>query len=165
MLVRLSLAVLLMFGVGLAQAAERSVLRFQLLDGTRVLESNLAVVADETRTWSRGLDRSYLRQRCHTLESGAVERRLSTENLFSGMRIKHRLNGDHIEVEVTRNVVKPVLTEIRQTPKGECRDLEPVATVQQRSYRLPIANEGSRNEPFVDTLSFKFTVQRLLVAK
>ena len=137
-------------------------LKFELIHADKTIEWGRAVVGEQQRTWSKGLQRSYLRLRCSQEESGKTGKFLSTTNHFSGLRVTHQLVGDRVELTVERNIVKPRLKEIRALARNECKDLSPVVTRTTRNYSFPAVEGASESYPFGEDMVIRLTLQSVV---
>ena len=112
-------------------------------------------------TWSKGLQRSYLKLRCKQLESGKTEKLLSTVDHFDGFRVTHQLAENEVVLTVVRTIVQPRLTEIRALAKNECKDLSPIVTTTTLSFTLPAVDGNTESCPFGENMIFRATLQSL----
>jgi len=151
MTVRLLLTGILFATVLSAYAADRLVMKFELIHDDKVVDWGKAIVTQEPHIWSKGIKRSYLKLRCHQKEPGRMEKLYSTVDYFTGLRVTHQLVGKNIELTVIRNVVQQRLAEIRALPKKECRDLSPIATTQSETYSFPAEDGVDESHPFGKT--------------
>jgi len=154
----------LLFGICLTMmsplvAAERFLVDFELLKGKSVIESGRLLVTKKSRTWSKGLKRSYLRLACHQNESGKVEKQYSNEDLFSGFTVKHRIVDNNLELIVERSSVKTRLIEIRVVAKNDCKELGPVVTTTRQSYSFPAAGVTKESYRFDEKTTFRVTIK------
>ena len=137
------------------------VLNFDLLSNDKLLYRGGINVSNKPHTWSKGLQRSYLRLRCHPQESGKIEKLYSTVDHFAGFRVTHQLVEKNIKITATYSNVQPRLAEIRALPKGECMDLSPIVTTTSEVYSLPTKETVDESLPFGKSMIFKVKVQRL----
>ena len=158
MFTRFILFVLLIAATTCVSATERFSLSFELNQSEKMIEQGRAVVSGKQRTWSKGLQRSYLKLRCNQLESGKTEKLFSTVNHFAGLRITHQIAGDKVELSVVRNVVAPRLAEIRALARNECKDLSPIVTTT-KTYSFPAEDGINESSPFGESLVFRATIQ------
>ena len=104
------------------------------------LEQGIVHVSRITRTWSNCLQRSYLKMRCKSRESGKIEKLYSTEDHFHGLRVTHQLQDKQIKLTVVQTNVQPRLLEIRSVLKDECKNLAPIVTKTSETYRFSVNN-------------------------
>ena len=155
---------LLLFGIltaatTCASATERFSMGFELTQAGKMVERGRAMVSEKQRTWSKGLQRSYLRLRCNKLESGKTEKLKSTVDHFSGLRVTHKLAGGKVELTVVRTVVKPRRIEIRALDKNECKDLSPIVTTTTQTYSFTAEEGVNESHPFGENMIFRATLQ------
>jgi len=74
------------------------VLNFDLSSNDKLLYRGEINVATTPQTWSKGLQRSYLRLRCHQQEPGKVEKLYSTVDHFAGFRVTHQLVEKNVKI-------------------------------------------------------------------
>jgi len=158
----LILCVLLTMGSS-AHATDRLLLKFELAQGDKILYWGKTYVSGKPNTWSTGLRSSYLRLRCHLVEPGKLEKRYSTEDHFSGLRVTHRLAGGNMELTVIRSDVQARLAEIRALSKRECRDLSPVVTTTTEAYSFPAKDGVDESHPFGNNMIFRVTLQSVVI--
>lgn len=139
-------------------ATERFSLKIDLTQSEKVVERGMALVSPKRRTWSRGLQRSYLKLRCNRLESGEMEKLLSTVDHFAGLRVTHQLTENEVVLSVVRTVVQPRQLEIRALAKNECKELSPIVTTTTLSFRLPAEDGKSESRPFGEKMVFRATL-------
>ena len=161
MITRLLLLGILLTVTISASAAERFSLKIDLAQGEKVVERGRALVSQKQRTWSKGLQRSYLKLRCKQLESGKTEKLLSTVDHFDGFRVTHQLAENEVVLTVVRTIVQPRLTEIRALAKNECKDLSPIVTTTTLSFTLPAVDGNTESRPFGENMIFRATLQSL----
>jgi len=159
MTIRFLLPGILFAAVFSAYAADRLVLKFELIHDDKVIDWGRTIVTEGPHTWSKGLKRSYLRLRCHQKDPGEMEKLYSTVDHFTGLRVTHRLVEKNIELTVIRSVVQPRLVEIRALPKRECKDLSPIATTQSETYNFPAEDGYKESHPFGEDMTLRFTLQ------
>lgn len=144
-----------------ASAAERFLLEFELTKGESSIESGKVFITQKQRTWSKGLQRSYLRLRCQPEVSGEVKKLYSTVDHFAGLRITHQLAGDNIALTVVRSLVQPRLTEIRALARSECKDMSPIVTTTTQSYSIFAKDGDSASRPFGEQMAFRIRLQSI----
>lgn len=137
------------------------VLNFNLSSNDELLYRGEINVSTTPHTWSKGLQRSYLRLRCHQQESGKVEKLYSTIDHFAGFRVTHQLIEKSVKITATYSTIEPRLTEIRALPKGECRDLSPIVTSTTEVYSLSAKETVDESLSFGQNKRFKVKLQRL----
>ncbi|MDF1643273.1 MAG: hypothetical protein P1U80_03715 [Pseudomonadales bacterium] len=137
------------------------VLNFDLLSNDKLLYRGEINVSNKPHTWSKGLQRSYLRLSCHQQESGKVEKLYSTVDHFSGFRVTHQLVEKSVEITATHSTIQPRLAEIRALPKGQCMDLSPIVTTTTEVYSLPAKETVNESLSFGKNMRFKVKLQRL----
>lgn len=127
-----------------ANAAQRSMVNFELLQDQQVQNHGYVLVSEKLKAWNKGLQTSYLKLQCKPLPTGKTEKLLSTVNLFDGLRVTHqKLNGS-IVLTVELSKVKPRLVEIRKLSAGECIDLAPILTKTVETYKIA-DNKGTES--------------------
>ena len=142
-------------------AAERFMVDFELLKGKRVIESGRLLVTEKSRTWGRGLTRSYLKLSCQQNESGKVEKRYSNVDQFSGFTVKHRIVDNNLELIAERSSIKPRLIEIRVVAKNDCKELAPVVTSTRQIYSIPAVGGTKESHPFDEKTTFRVTLKAI----
>ena len=140
---------------------ERFLLKFELIQDENIIERGRDHVSRESHTWSKGLQSSYLKLRCHQQKSGEMQKLYSTVDHFTGLRVTHQLAGDNVELTVVHHVVQPRLAEIRALARRECRDLSPIVTTTTQSYSLPAKDGMTESTPFSENMTFRATLQSL----
>ena len=159
MFARFLLLGILITATTFVSATERFSMSFELTQSDKMIERGRALISGKQRTWSKGLQRSYLKLRCNQLQSGKTEKLLSTVNHFAGLRITHQIAGDKVELSVVRSVVTPRLVEIRALARNECNDLSPIVTTTTKTYSFPAADGINESSPFGESLVFRATLQ------
>lgn len=154
----LLLAILLSIGSS-AHAAERFLMDFEFTAGDKIIDRGKAIVSQKKYTWSKGIERSFLKLSCRQNRSGKMEKVFSTVDYFTGLKVTHQLVGKNLELNVMRNVVQPRLTEIRALPKGECQELSPLVTTTTKTYHFPAKHGANESRPFDDHTTFKARFQ------
>ncbi len=152
---------LFFFTVTCVYAGSPQVLNFDLsLTNTALYRGEIAV-SNQAHTWSNGLQRSYLRLRCHQGESGKIEKLYSTVDHFAGFRVTQQLEGKTVKISATHSSVRPRLAEIRALPKGECVDLSPIVTTTTEVYSFPAKQAVDESLSFGKNMRFNVKLQRL----
>jgi hypothetical protein len=159
MLIRHLLFGLLLTATATANSAERFAMKIELTQGEKLIERGNTIVTGKAYTWSRGLERSYLRLRCDLTKPGKLIKLYSTIALFDGLRVTHQLKGDSVELKVVRSIVQPRLTEIRALKKTECKDLSPIVTTTTLSYSFPAQDGMTETRPFGNDMMFRSVLQ------
>lgn len=144
-----------------ASAAERYRLQIDLRQGETIIERGRALVTEKQRTWSKGLQRSYLKLQCKQLESGKKSKSLSSVDHFAGLRVTHQLVKDNVELTVVRIAVQPRMAEIHALTKNECKDLLPIITKTTLTYSFPAGNGNSEARPFGESMIFRAALQSI----
>jgi hypothetical protein len=157
-MMRYLLFALLLSATATVYSAERFALKFELTQEEKLIERGNAIVTRKAYTWSRGLERSYLRLRCDLQKSGKLVKLYSTRDHFSGLRVTHQIKGDVVELTVVRTLVQPRLTEIRALALNECEDLSPIVTTTTISYSFPAQDAITETRPFGDDMTFRSTL-------
>jgi len=142
-------------------ATEQFQLSFELIQSEKMLERGMAFVSQKPRTWSKGLQRSYLRLRCRQQESGKIQKSYSTEDHFAGLRVSHQLAGDKVELTVVRNVIQPRLIEIRALSRSECTDMSPIVSTTTQTYSVSAKDGVSESRPFAENMAFRIKLQSI----
>lgn len=145
----------------LVYAGSPYVLNFDLSSNHNQVYRGEINVSNNTHTWSKGLQRSYLRLRCHPQESGKMEKLYSTVDHFAGFRVTHQLVEKNIEITATYSNVQPRLVEIRALPKGECMDLSPVVSTTTEVYSFPAKEGVDESLPFGKGMVFNVKLRPL----
>ncbi|MFW2373270.1 MAG: hypothetical protein ACN4GM_09120 [Gammaproteobacteria bacterium] len=161
MIIRLLLLASFITMAGNANATQRFVLDFSLIQGETKIESGKLVATKKFNTWSKGVKRSYLKLRCHQNTTGKIEKLYSTVDYFDGLTISHQLLAGKVELTVVRNSVQPRLLEIRALSRTECKDMSPVVSTTSETYSFP-ANDGlSESRPFGENMIFRVVLLAL----
>jgi len=154
MLIRsLFLAIFLMPSVS-AVAAEQFFVDFKIIKDDRKIEWGKFYVTNKQHVWSKGLKRTYAKVSCVHRVSGKQQKTVSMIDLFSGVRVTHKLDGGEVKLKVVRNTAQPVLKEIRALGKDECRELSPIVTTITQHYSLPAKTGVSEQYVFSEKLTF-----------
>lgn len=145
----------------LVNAGSPYVLNFDLSSNDNQAYRGEINVSNKSHTWSKGLQRSYLRLRCHQQESGKMEKLYSTVNHFAGFRVTHQLVEKNVKITATHSNIQPRLAEIRALPKGECMNLSPIVTTTTEVYSFPAKEAVDESLPFGKSMIFKVKLQPL----
>ncbi len=145
----------------LVYAGNPYVLNFDLSSNDKQVYRGEINVSNKPHTWSKGLQRSYLRLRCQQQESGKIEKLYSTVDHFAGFRVTHQLVEKNVKITATHSTIQPRLTEIRALPKGECMDLSPIVTTTTEVYSLPAKETVDESLSFGKNMRFNVKLQRL----
>ena len=165
MILRVLFTMLLLTMLMPVHAAERKLIKFDLLKGKNILVTGKDYTSEKPHTWSKGALRSYLELSCQKNVSGKVEKLYSTIDHFSGLRVTHKLSGENIEIKVVRILVKPRLIEIRALPKNECKDMAPILTITTESYLYPAIDGNSEARLFGEGMTFRSILTTLVNAR
>lgn len=156
---RFMLFIMLTALAGVATAADRFYVSFELMQDASVISRGNDYVTRKSHAWNKGLKSSYLRLRCDKSVPGKLKKMFSTVDHYAGLRVTHQMVEDMIEVTVFRSVVQNRRVEIHDLPKDKCMDLVPIVTTVTEKYSFP-ARVGT-NEPckFGENMTFRFKVQ------
>jgi len=161
MMTRILLFCIFLAAMTTASAAERLQLNFELTQGENTIERGVAFITKKQRTWSKGLQRSYLKLGCRQQESGKTTKLYSTVDHYAGLRVTHKLAGDHVELTVVRDEVQARQAEIRALAKSECKDLSPIVTTTKQAYSLLAKDGVSESRAFGENMAFRVKLQSL----
>jgi len=162
MIIRFLLTSLLLSAATTALADNQLQLAFDLTQGGNLLERGMVFVSKEQHTWSKGRKSSYLKLSCQKPTSGKIQKLYSTEDLFDGLRIKHRLVENNVVLTVFHNIVQPRLNEIRALAKSECRDIAPMVTTTSQTFRFIVKVDHKDSHPFGENMIFKTRILQLI---
>jgi len=162
MIIRFLLTSLLLSAATTAQADNQLQLAFDLTQGDNLLEKGIVFVSKEQHTWSKGRKSSYLKLSCQQPASGKIQKLYSTEDLFDGLRITHRLVENNIVLTVLHNIVLPRLNEIRALGKGECKNISPLVTTTSQTFRFTAKADHKASHPFGSSMVFKTRILQLI---
>lgn len=156
----------LLFGILITAAAcagatERFSMGIELSQAGKVIERGRVLVSGEQHTWSKGLQRSYLRLRCNELDSGKTKKLFSTVDHFSGLRVTHQSVGNNVDLTVVQTSVQPRLAEIRALARDECKELSPIVTTTRQTYRFAAEDGMHESRPFGEGMLFLVTLRSL----
>ena len=165
MLIRsLFLAIFLITSVS-AVAAEQFFVDFKIIKDDRKIEWGTFYVENKQHVWSKGIKRTYAKASCVQRASGKQQKTVSMIDLFSGVRVTHKLDAGEVKLKVVRNTVQPVLKEIRALGKDECRELSPIVTTITQHYSLPAKNGVSEQYAFSEKLTFNVELHEMVDSK
>lgn len=155
----LLLAIILTASTG-AAADDKWIMSFELASEAKTLYRGNILLAGKKMSWSKGLQRSYLRLRCEQKDAKEVLKTYSTVDLFDGLRLSYQLVENKVKLSVTHSTVKSRLAEIHALSSGECREMLPIVTSATQSYSLPVNGSGE-TLLFSEDVTFKYTLQPL----
>ena len=120
----------LVFSISTANANNLLAIKFELIQDKKITVSGNTFVSQEKSTWRKGYKQRFLKLNCQQLPSGDINKQISSENHFAGLRISHQIVGDYIELNVERNIVKSRIKEIQALDNKTCKNLSPIITNQ-----------------------------------
>jgi len=142
-------------------AEETYYLQFELFKFQQKVDSGKDYVSTMDHTWSKGLQRNYLKLSCTRDASGRNIKTYTTVEHFAGIRVTHHIAAGNLYLKLTRLEVQPRVTEIRALPKNECREMAPVVASVSENYVTPLSNAGNKNYPFGKEMSIRISLSPL----
>lgn len=142
-----------------AYAAERFLMDFEFTAAENTVDRGRAIVSQKKYTWTKGIERSFLKLSCRQKKSGEMEKIFSTVDYFTGLKVTHQLVGTNLELNIIRIIVQPRLSEIRALPEGACKDLSPLVTTTAQTYSFPAKRDTDESRPFDEYTIFHAKLQ------
>jgi len=155
----------LIFSIGSANAKNLLAIKFELIQDKKILERGNTFVAQKKSTWKKGHTQRYIKLNCHQLPSGIIEKKITSEDHFTGLRVSHQIVEEYVELKVDRNIVNSRLKEIRALNKNDCKNLAPIMTKTSKTYLFPAKPGIDETRLFNNNLKFRIMIRSIRGAR
>lgn len=160
-MVRILFFTILLLNTNLCWAGDdKFFINFSLTRYGQELEKGSLITSGKSKTWSKGLKRSFLRLSCKEVK-GKTVKLLSTEDHFSGLLITHQHIGNQLHFKLSRTVVSPRAKEISQLKLRECLDMAPIVVPFQVAFNIEAKVVKGAILPLQDNVAFRYSIYRL----
>ncbi len=134
---------------------------FQLLKDGAVIENAMMVSGPDSGVAKIGRTVGHARLSC---VSGQPS--LEGVQLFDGIKLEHRVQGEEVVVDLTKFDVTDKDEEIKALPAGQCRNLAPVQQVAfQKTLRLPVKSPQATVLPLEKGYALRYQVFPAIVGR
>jgi len=158
MIIRLSITLFMIALTLPAKANDKIRLSFEIKQDQTIVTRGFTYISAKKKTWSSGLQTSYLKLTCRSDKSGRVEKLFSTVSYFAGVKVIHQIVENKAQLSIVRTMVKPRLAEIRALKKAESKELHPIVTTTSESYQLSISATSKEHLPFGSDMIIGFNI-------